>query len=435
MNRVPLGTLAAAALLALALLLAALAWALPMMLWDHLDLVPMLAAGTPGALADAGFWAIHGGHLHSAAYAVLLVTSRLADGAPWPDVLASWLLLVLTAAVVVGCGLRRFGRAPDAPLYLAAVVVLVLHPGHLANLQWGWQVAVFLCLAGVVLALRLLTAPAPTAAGNALALAAAAVALLSFATALALPATAALVLALRRDLPPRRRLALLLPWLLLGAGALAMAWRGGTGGAPAAPVELAHYVLNFLGGALARFATDLAPLLAAISLPVAAAAWLRHPDPAAARFWSGLLLFGLGCALLTALGRTGAYGPEQAFATRYVSFSTLYWLGLVGLLATSRSAAGGGTVQARWHRAGVAGLVVLALATGGHVARKAARLHETTSLTAERIRQDWPEVDQALLADIYFGQAEVARERLAVLAWMGWPPFAAAADRDSRQQP
>lgn len=435
MTRTSIFTTAAAALLALVLLMAALAWALPMMLWDHLDLVPMLAAGTPGALADAGFWSIHGGHLHSAAYAVLLVTSRLAAGAPWPDVLASWLLLALTAAIVVGCALRQFGRDPGATLYLAAVVVLVLHPGHLANLQWGWQVAVFLCLAGVALTLRLLTVPVPGAAANALALAAAAVALLSFATALALPATAAVVLALRRDLRPRRRLALLLPWLLLGAGALAVAWRGGGGGPPPAPLEVVHYVLNFLGGALARFATDLAPLLAAISLPVAAAAWLRHPDPAAARFWSGLLLFGLGCALLTALGRTSAYGPEQAFATRYVSFSTLYWLGLVGLLATSRRADGGTRTQARWQRAGIAGLVALALATGGHVARKAVRLHETTSLDAERIRRDWPNVDQGLLADLYFGQPEIARERLAVLARMGWPPFAAAADRARREDP
>lgn len=416
--------MAAAALLALALLLAALSWALPMMLWDHLDLVPMLAAGSAGALADAGFWSIHGGHLHSAAYAVLLVTSRLADGAPWPDVLASWLLLTLVAAWVLACALRSFGRGPGTALYLAAVVVLVLHPGHLANLQWGWQVAVFLCLAGAVLALRLLAAPVLTAAGNALALAAAMVALLSFATALALPATAVLVLALRRDLPPRRRLALLTPWLLLGTGALALAWQGGGSGGLPAPVDFARYALNFLGGALARFATDLAALLAGLSLPVAVAAIVRHRDPAAARFWSGLLLFGLGCALLTALGRAGDYGPEQAFATRYVSFSTLYWLGLVGLLATSRRGEGG-RAQPRWHGAGIAGLVALALVTGGHVARKAARLHEAAGLTAERIRRDWPEVDPALLADLYFGQPEVARECLALLARMGWPPFAA----------
>ena len=46
----------AGALLALALLAMALRWRVPMMLWDHLDLVPMLEAARAGTLGRSIFW-------------------------------------------------------------------------------------------------------------------------------------------------------------------------------------------------------------------------------------------------------------------------------------------------------------------------------------------------------------------------------------------
>nr|WP_180529220.1 hypothetical protein [Staphylococcus haemolyticus] len=51
----------------------------------------------------------------------------------------------------------------------------------------------------------------------------------------------------------------------------------------------------------------------------------------ALRPWLALMLFGIGCALLTALGRAGEYGPDHAFVTRYVSFSSLFRFGRTGL--------------------------------------------------------------------------------------------------------
>src|SRR5690606_3672106 len=47
------------AALAALLLAATMAWHLPMMLWDHIDLVPMYEAWQDGTLASSAFWQVH----------------------------------------------------------------------------------------------------------------------------------------------------------------------------------------------------------------------------------------------------------------------------------------------------------------------------------------------------------------------------------------
>ena len=197
---------AAFALLALLVLAMTLHWRIPMMLWDHLDLVPIYAAWKSGTLADSIFLHIHGGHIHTAAYAVLLATTALSHGQTWFDCLASWLLLVGYAAIVLGFARASFDASTRRGAAFALLAILLaLYPGHLSNLQWGWQVAVFLCLLGTVATIRLLTRQTLPARRIAAAIAASVLALASFATALALIPTAIVLLALRTDLPPAKR--------------------------------------------------------------------------------------------------------------------------------------------------------------------------------------------------------------------------------------
>ena len=90
-----------AALLALALLAATLAWRIPFMLWDHLDFAPIYASWQSGApLSQTIFWHNHGGHLHAAAYAVLLFTTWFSHGQTWLDCFVSWIFLVAYAATI-----------------------------------------------------------------------------------------------------------------------------------------------------------------------------------------------------------------------------------------------------------------------------------------------------------------------------------------------
>lgn len=411
------------AVAALALLAMTLRWHVPMMLWDHLDLVPMVEAVRAGTLAQSIFWNIHGGHLHSAAYAVLLLTTWCSGGQPWLDCVASWILLVAFAAIV-----RRVSSLAlpgDVALrWPLAILLLALYPGHLANLQWGWQVAVFLCLVGVALVVANLCAVTLDGWRNLAALAGAVLAWLSFATGIGLVPLALLLLAARHDLPWRRRMLLALPWLLLaipvGGSELARANSGDP--LPRVPA-LALYALDYLGAGVARFATDVAPWLALAAIGTGVHAFARLRRERIALYWAGFAGFAMFAAVLTALGRAAPFGAEHAFVTRYVSFSSVFWIGWFGLMALAHRA---GAVR-RWQSALVVLVAVSAVGNAVQMIGKAGKLGASSRATAAHIRASWPNVDDATLRAIYFEQPGVARERLQRLHDWSYAPFGAQA--------
>ncbi|MGN6520754.1 MAG: hypothetical protein ACTHK2_15145 [Dokdonella sp.] len=404
--------------LAALLLILALLWRVPMMLWDHLDLVPIYERYLQGALPIADLVRIHGGHLHAGAYAVLLVTTDLSHGATWLDVVASMVFLLAYATVITMLALRLARDRDHGLAYVLILIAFALYPGHLANLQWGWQVAVFVCLAGAVAAIALLSAPVFTAMRGVAALACAACAFASFAIGFAVLPVGALVLALRRDLTRPARWAWVAIW---GAATLAAAWllhRGAPTGRDF--VVVARYALNFLGAGVARYATDPAPWLGAAALASGLAFGWRHRARTSTLPWLGLFLFGVASAFLTAYGRAGDYGAEQAFATRYVSFSSVFWLGWLGLLAqcprdTRR--------QVRGVRCATAAVAVLATFNAVHLMKKAAVVAARSQAVADTIRRTYPDVPEHVLADIYFDQPAIARERLARLRAWEFAPF------------
>lgn len=415
------------ATLALALLAMTLAWHVPMMLWDHLDLVPLVQAWREGRLHEAGFVRLYGGHVLLAPWMVLLADAVASAGTAWLDCLLSWLLLVTGAALAWGFVRRSFPAGmPATPIIRSLLALLLLYPGHLANLQWGWQVAVFLCLAGTMACLRLLCSPRLDQPRNLLALAAALLACASFSTGLALLPVAVLVIFLRGELPQRRRLLLALPWLVTCAAVAGAAVGHAGQHLGHAPLAELHYLLNYLGAGISRFATDLAPVLALAGLAAALLlAWQARKD-ADTRPWIALLAFSLLAGGLIALGRAVPFGPNQAFASRYVSFSSLFWLALAALLAR-RWRDGGGRPCA----IALGAITVFATANALHLVHKAARLGAETRATAAAIRDTWPNVDRQLLGEIYFEQPATARERLARLHDWRWPPF----DRPASEPP
>jgi hypothetical protein len=416
-------------LLALTLLVTTLQWHIPMMLWDHLDLVPMQAAFRDGRLGHE-FWQLHGGHWHSAAYAVLLLSTSVSAGTAWVDAVLSWLLLIGFAAIVARLinDSRQDGRRSGSPWWLL-VMGLALYPGHLANLQWGWQVAVFLALVGIALCVVQLTRSNLSWPCNIGALAAALLALASFATAIALIPTALALIALRTDISRMRRLALAAPWLLLG---LAMALHYRTLALHDSSVQagigmLLLYALNFLGAGISRFASSLAPAFAAIALITTV--WLL-PSIRRDRLclpWLCLLLFAGFAAGAVALGRAGSFGADHAFASRYVSFSSLFWLGWVGLLLTAERTRQS-QVARRWLRIGLGVVLLFASLNALQMMNRAAKLAGSTRDTAAEIRATYPDVDETLLRAIYFEQPDVALQRLRMLNTWGYPPFEVGTD-------
>lgn len=419
-----------AVLLALALLAATLAWRIPFMLWDHLDFAPLYASwqgGTP--LSQTIFWHNHGGHLHAAAYAVLLFTTWLSHGQTWLDCFASWLFLLAYAATILALCRETLPQA-DARARIGAllIVFLALYPGHLANLQWGWQVAVFLCLFGSVVAIRSLSRETFDWGDNLVSLCGAALAVSSFGIALALVPIALLAIALRNELRPGSRIAFALPWLL-GSLVVAYALRSdvvlvasdGTVDLAARATRLygiGLYALNFLGAGISRFATGAAPWLALLAIlsGMPAAVALRRCRQAWP--WIGFMLFAVIGAMLTALGRIDE-GPTQAFASRYVSFSTMFWIGWIGLLVLALNERKRDAMQ--WFACGL--IALFALGNAVAMTKRAARLAHEARSTAATLCATYPDVDERVLKDMHYAGADAARERLRVVQELGFPPF------------
>src|SRR5262249_43357867 len=130
--------------------------------------------------------------------------------------------------------------------------------------------------------------------------------------------------------------------------------------------DLAAYTLNFLGAGIARFATDLAPWLALAGLVSALWAFATSSRRSEGLPWLGLALFAVLAGFLIAFGRASLFGDSQAFVTRYVSFSSLFWLGWVGLMALRLAEHG-----RRIETVSIALVAVLALANGLHMTKKA----------------------------------------------------------------
>lgn len=414
--------------LALCALLAATLWLhLPLMLWDHIDLVPIVDAWRHGELAASQFWRLHdGSHFHSAAYAVLLATTWLSGGRPWLDCVAGWAfyaLLAWTLWRIVATGWR------DAQVVRGwwwAMLLLIVHPGHLANLQWGWQVAVFISLLGAVAPIRFLTLERPTHALNFAGVLLAVVGVLGFSTTLAAFPVALALIATRGEWPWSRRFAFALPWLLAGGGMVAwlLSARGPSAPLPDAGV-VALYSLNYLGGGVLRFAEKLAPWWTLLALLMAAPATLRCRHRPQVRPWLALMAFALGCALLTALGRAGTFGAEHAFVTRYASFSLPFWIGWLGLMVLAWR--DDGATWRRWVRPLLVATVAFAAINGLHLGKKAWSAHQRAVGYAGQIRAQYPRLDDALMEQAYGDRAAVARQRLALLKRWGFAPF----DRDA----
>jgi hypothetical protein len=407
----------------MALLAATMRFHLPLMLWDHIDLVPLCQAWEAGRLAPAELFRVHdGSHVHAAAYAVLLLTTWLSHGQPWLDCLVSWGLLMVQAWLLLRLVGEHLSTARSGGWWLA-FLFLALYPGHLPNLQWGWQVAVFISLLGAVVAIRLLAAPRLGAGANLAAALAALAGACGFSTTLAVYPVALLLLASRTELAWRTRLALAAVWTLVLLPAVAWLASGrGVAPAPATAATLVAYALNYLGGGVLRFAEDLAAGWTLLALVAAALASFRmRSNLRPLRPWLALMAFATGCALMTAMGRAATYGPEHAFVTRYASFASLFWFGWLGtMLAAFRQ-------DSWWRRAWrpfVLATIVFSVVNGVHLARKASSLGARARGYAAQIREQYPQVAPEVLAAAYLDRAGVASARLRWLHDAGYAPFA-----------
>jgi hypothetical protein len=112
-----------------------------------------------------------------------------------------------------------------------------------------------------------------------------------------------------------------------------------------------------------------------------------------------------------------------------VSFSSLFWIGWLGLMtracATMKIATNAQSwiYVVRWQRAGLAVVALLFFVNAVHLMQKAAAVGGHARTVAAEIRSTYPDVPRSLLAEIYFDQPDVAKERIDLLRRWGFAPF------------
>ena len=317
--------------------------------FDHWDIVPLYSAAQAGTLTVEDLFRQHGSHWHASAYLIMLATADMSHMSHWIDPLISVALAGLGFVALTNI-IRRALDAFDAGTYLilALGIAAFIHFSldQAANLLWGWQVAVFICSTGVLWTIDLLSRPGLTLSRTLVAAAATASAIYAFATAWTLlPIGLALICLNPRSSLQIKSMALLL-WIVLSTALLWHYVLTRTGYAESMltsrPLSetvfgLAHYMANFMGSAVARVVRPAASWVAAAGLLCLIAGFLI----AARRGWATLLAlrgiialiaFAIGADMLTAMGRWPAFGADQAFANRYITFANYAWLGLILLV-------------------------------------------------------------------------------------------------------
>jgi hypothetical protein len=389
-------------------------WPLPY--FDHWDLILLSEKRAAHALTFADLFAQHGTHWHATGYMVMLTTAQLTHMAHWAEITASVCFAGLAAVAlrhVLAATLRETKKKPAllAPAFgIGALFLLSLDQAE--NWLWGWQVAVFVNIAGALTALWLLTAPRLTPGRLLGALVAAAAAIYAFATGLALLPVGLAVIALRRD--GGLRWPAFAVWLVFS---LAVGWHYKTGVLDTAKqyvesitparldgatfAALLGYVTDLIGGAVGRFSDGLPIAMAVIgvgllagTLPLAMRGGrFRALIPAL-----GLAAYGFGAACLIAYGRLGF---EHAFGSRYITFANLFWIGVLAIAILGQENA-----ERKLTKRVIVGTLALILVSKvgniGNVAtnRFAAPQHARLEQVAAEFCAAYPAIPPALVAEV-----------------------------------
>ena len=377
---------------------------------DHWDIVPYFARLQDGTLGFSDLFALHGNHWHASGYIVQLTLSELTGMGHWAESLASVLIAGLgfvALARLLDRSLSQFEAARMTPYVFGAAAFFLFSLDQAANWLWGWQVAVFINIAGALWAIERLSAGPPTVRNTALAAFAAALSIYAFGTGWALIPIGFGLLIIYGATGSRQGIASLLLWtvftaLLLWHFSLALTDSSAAYAVesspsltdPAALLGLLHYAINFVASPVVRFARDSSVVFFFIGSGLLAwSLWTLH-GVARDKLLKGtapflaLAAYSFGAGLLTAFGRWEVFGVKQAFVSRYISFGTFFWIAVftLTLIAIARS-----SHAARKVALGLVGLLfVLKIGNIPSVVQKTVDLSNEVRIAAERLAETYP---------------------------------------------
>lgn len=377
---------------------------------DHWDIVPLFARLQDGLMSFGDLFELHGNHWHASGYLVLLGLGEVTAMGHWAETLAS----VIFAAFAFLALARMLERSiallavPQAAIWAFGFSAFFLFSmDQAANWLWGWQLAVFINIAGVMLAIERFTVGGPTLVNTVLAAIASTAAIYAFGTGWVLIPIGYVLLLSYGAMRSRQGVGSLIIWTLFAslmgwhfslastsASAMYAASSLPNFAAPETLAGLTHYAVNFVASPIVRFARDISIPVTLIGVGILAwSTWtLTRVDKAngvrgIAPFLS-LAAFAAGSGLLTAIGRYEAFGVKQAFVSRYISFGTPFWIAVFVLAVFAIAKTG-----SKSHRIlfGVLGLMfVLKIGNIPSVVQKSVKISNQISVAAETLVENDP---------------------------------------------
>lgn len=320
---------------------------------DHWDLIPFYGAMQSGELAFRDVFALHGNHWHASGYVILLGLSKWTGMSHGLESAASVAFACLGFIALVRILWRSMAllNVPSAAAWVIGVSAFFLFSlDQSANWLWGWQVAVFINLAGALWVIERLTAGPTTIGKTFIAAVACAVSVYAFGTGWVLIPIGFTLLFVQRSHSPGQRRAALAIWAALTGLLLCHFWLALNDVAAAYTtssipnfldlgtwIGLLHYTLNFVASPIIRFARDSALIAMVIGFGVLL--WSlrtirvtrKWQNEQAVSPFLALAAFSLGSGLLTAIGRWEAFGVQHAFVSRYISFGSFFWIAVFTL--------------------------------------------------------------------------------------------------------
>ena len=314
--------------------------------WNHLQRYYHLATG-------AGSWSdLTEAHNGNRLFASLLLYFGLIALTHWNAriIMFASLLLALATFLIIRRWARRdaFGlSAVQTRFWLLLAAWLMFSANQFENWLMGMQLAWFMALLASVQGIWLISQQRLDAASMLTAGLAGVVATFSVGAGLAFwPASTALLVL--RALHERRPFLPVVTWIIAGIFVLILYFHGLRSGSETAslsfgaqhPLQLGFFAISMLGASAFSVAGSASPPradmlgLAIGAFGIAAAALLvlhdlhrNRKDLRPMLFPAGLIALALGCVLMASVARVGG-GPAAAYASRYITATTPFWVGL-----------------------------------------------------------------------------------------------------------
>ena len=325
--------------------------------WDQWELVPLLEKTYHGELTFHDLWAQHNEHRIIFPQLIMLLLARLTRWNIHYELAVNIILALGIFAVFihqVKITGRKLGFA-GLPWAIPAISLIVFSVSQYQNWLWGWQIQMFLNLLAVAGGIVLLANDTFRWWKFAAAALLGIVATYSFANGILLWPIGLLLLLLVPTGAGKRKAATA-GWILIGTltlGAYFYHYQKPENHPPLSlifkiPAEYAVYVFKYLGTICAQgLGVDISAegafafifgLAGTIATGWAGGTLLRKKiaDPGTLLPYFGLVLYSVGSALVTGVGRLG-FGTNQALASRYCTMVVPLWVSLVVFLILLRT--------------------------------------------------------------------------------------------------